>query len=55
MTAGACHGQPEKSARHGINAIFPLISHHFEAVAIAGDGVFDTLKAVSKLVLKALA
>lgn len=28
---------------------------HFEAVAIAGDGVFDTLKAVSKLVLKALA
>ena len=28
---------------------------YFEAVAIAGDGVFDTLKAVSKLVLKALA
>jgi signal recognition particle receptor subunit beta len=27
----------------------------FEAVAITGDGVFDTLKAVSKLVLKALA
>ena len=27
----------------------------FEAVAINGDGVFDTLKAVSKLVLKALA
>ena len=27
----------------------------FEAVAIAGEGVFDTLKAVSKLVLKALA
>jgi len=27
----------------------------FEAVAIHGDGVFDTLKAVSKLVLKALA
>jgi signal recognition particle receptor subunit beta len=27
---------------------------HFEAVAIRGDGVFDTLKAVSKLVLKAL-
>ncbi|HEX6250366.1 MAG TPA: ADP-ribosylation factor-like protein [Gemmatimonadaceae bacterium] len=28
---------------------------HFEAVAIRGDGVFDTLKAVSKQVLKALA
>ena len=28
---------------------------YFEAVAISGDGVFDTLKAVSKLVLKALA
>lgn len=28
---------------------------YFEGVAIAGDGVFDTLKAVSKLVLKALA
>jgi mutual gliding-motility protein MglA len=28
---------------------------HFEAVAIRGDGVFDTLKAVSKLVLKSLA
>ena len=27
----------------------------FEAVATTGDGVFDTLKAVSKLVLKALA
>ena len=27
----------------------------FEAVAVAGDGVFDTLKAVSKLVLKSLA
>jgi len=28
---------------------------HFEAVATSGDGVFDTLKAVSKLVLKTLA
>jgi mutual gliding-motility protein MglA len=28
---------------------------YFEGVAIHGDGVFDTLKAVSKLVLKALA
>jgi mutual gliding-motility protein MglA len=27
----------------------------FEAVAVTGDGVFDTLKAVSKLVLKSLA
>ena len=26
----------------------------FEAVAVRGDGVFDTLKAVSKLVLKSL-
>jgi signal recognition particle receptor subunit beta len=28
---------------------------YVEAVAVTGDGVFDTLKAVSKLVLKALA
>ena len=28
---------------------------YFEAIAVQGDGVFDTLKAVSKLVLKALA
>jgi len=28
---------------------------YYEAVAVSGDGVFDTLKAVSKLVLKALA
>ena len=28
---------------------------YFEAVAISGEGVFDTLKVVSKLVLKALA
>ncbi|MEX1187376.1 MAG: GTPase domain-containing protein [Gemmatimonadaceae bacterium] len=28
---------------------------HFEGIAIRGDGVFETLKAVSKLVLKALA
>ena len=30
-------------------------AHYFEAVAVTGDGVFDTLKAVSKLVLKTLA
>ncbi|MCC6245092.1 MAG: gliding-motility protein MglA, partial [Gemmatimonadaceae bacterium] len=28
---------------------------YFEAVGVTGDGVFDTLKAVSKLVLKTLA
>jgi signal recognition particle receptor subunit beta len=28
---------------------------YYEAVAVTGDGVFDTLKGVSKLVLKALA
>jgi hypothetical protein len=28
---------------------------YIEAVAVNGDGVFDTLKAVSKLVLKSLA
>jgi hypothetical protein len=28
---------------------------YFEAVAVTGDGVFDTLKAVSKMVLKSLA
>jgi hypothetical protein len=27
---------------------------YFEAVAVGGDGVFETLKAVAKLVLKAL-
>ena len=27
---------------------------YFEAVAVTGEGVFDTLKAISKLVLKAL-
>jgi hypothetical protein len=27
---------------------------YFEAVALRGDGVFDTLRAVSKLVLKTL-
>jgi signal recognition particle receptor subunit beta len=30
-------------------------AHYFEAVAVTGDGVFDTLRAVSKLVLKTLA
>jgi signal recognition particle receptor subunit beta len=30
-------------------------ANYFEAVAVTGDGVFDTLKAVSKLVLKTLA
>ena len=30
-------------------------AQYFEAVAVNGDGVFDTLKAVSKLVLKTLA
>ena len=28
---------------------------YFDAVAVTGEGVFDTLKAVSKLVLKSLA
>jgi hypothetical protein len=30
-------------------------AQYFEAVAVTGPGVFDTLKAVSKLVLKSLA
>ena len=30
-------------------------ANYFEGVAVSGDGVFDTLKAVSKLVLKSLA
>ena len=30
-------------------------AQYFEAVAVTGDGVFDTLKGVSKLVLKSLA
>jgi mutual gliding-motility protein MglA len=32
----------------------PMGLQEFEAVAVRGNGVFDTLKAVSKLVLKAL-
>jgi hypothetical protein len=28
---------------------------YFEAVAVTGEGVFETLRAVSKLVLKSLA
>lgn len=32
----------------------PMGLAEFEAVAVTGDGVFDTLKAVSKLVLKSL-
>ena len=27
---------------------------YFEAVAVTGDGVFDTLKAISKIVVKTL-
>jgi mutual gliding-motility protein MglA len=30
-------------------------AQYFEAVAVTGDGVFETLRAVSKLVLKSLA
>jgi hypothetical protein len=30
-------------------------AQYIEAVAVTGDGVFDTLKAVSKIVLKSLA
>jgi hypothetical protein len=30
-------------------------AQYFEAVAVTGEGVFETLKAVSKLVLKSLA
>ena len=30
-------------------------AQYFEAVAVTGEGVFDTLKGVSKLVLKSLA
>ncbi|MGH7444101.1 MAG: gliding-motility protein MglA, partial [Longimicrobiales bacterium] len=32
----------------------PASLPEFEAVAVRGDGVFDTLRAVSKLVLKSL-
>jgi hypothetical protein len=36
------------------NQLNPDSLPDFEAVAINGDGVFDTLKCVSKLVLKTL-
>jgi signal recognition particle receptor subunit beta len=48
--------------RNGENLIEQLstgewVEHapYFDAVAVTGEGVFDTLKAVSKLVLKSLA
>lgn len=40
---------------HGADGQWIERAAHFEAIAIRGDGVFETLKAVSKLVLKALA
>ena len=47
---------------HGENLVEQLTSGewverapYFDAVAVSGEGVFDTLKAVSKLVLKSLA
>ncbi|HJQ21085.1 MAG TPA: GTPase domain-containing protein [Gemmatimonadaceae bacterium] len=38
-----------------VNGVWVERAPYFEAVAVTGEGVFDTLKAVSKLVLKALA
>ena len=38
-----------------VNGVWVERAQYFEAVAVTGEGVFDTLKAVSKLVLKALA
>jgi mutual gliding-motility protein MglA len=37
-----------------VNGVWVQRAHYFESVAITGDGVFDTLKAVAKLVLKTL-
>jgi signal recognition particle receptor subunit beta len=42
---------PVSELRRQLN---PMGLQEFEAVAISGQGVFDTLKAVSKLVLKSL-
>jgi mutual gliding-motility protein MglA len=42
---------PLDELRYQLN---PMGLQEFEAVAVRGNGVFDTLKAVSKLVLKAL-
>jgi mutual gliding-motility protein MglA len=38
-----------------VNGTWIERAQYFEAVAVTGEGVFDTLKAVSKLVLKSLA
>jgi signal recognition particle receptor subunit beta len=38
-----------------VNGVWVEKAPYFEAVAVTGEGVFDTLKAVSKLVLKSLA
>jgi signal recognition particle receptor subunit beta len=38
-----------------VNGTWVERAMYFEAVAVTGEGVFDTLKAVSKLVLKSLA
>lgn len=37
-----------------VNGVWVQRAPYFESVAITGDGVFDTLKAVAKLVLKTL-
>jgi len=37
------------------NGVWVERAPYFEAVAVTGEGVFETLKAVSKLVLKTLA
>jgi mutual gliding-motility protein MglA len=45
----------ENIIEQNVDGVWVERAHTFEAVAVTGDGVFDTLKAVSKLVLKTLA
>jgi mutual gliding-motility protein MglA len=51
-TSGTCP-TPCRSTNCGISST-PWVCQEYEAVAVSGVGVFDTLKAVSKLVLKSL-
>ncbi len=46
--------RPGQFLIHQVDDIWVERVPHFEAVALRGDGVFDTLRAISKLVLKTL-
>jgi len=47
-------GRPGEMLVQDVGGVWIEKVPHFEAVALRGDGVFDTLRAISKLVLKTL-